>query len=85
MKELNLPETQKSLFVWDVFKVTSKLSSMNGEALSIRANMTHLFQPLDLTLNGEAMRFMKERFTKWYAEEPQTQMESGVWTKRYYG
>ena len=86
-KELNLPQTQKSLLVWDVFrgqktdKVMSKLSSMNVEAVSVPANMTHFFQPLDLTVNGEAKRFMKERFTKWYAEEIQTQMESGVRTE----
>ena len=54
---------------------------MNDEAVSVPANMTHFFQPLDLTLNGEAMRFMKERFTKWYAEEVQTEMESGVRTE----
>lgn len=73
-EELKLPETQKSLLVWDVSKgqktdkVVSKLSSMNVEAVSVPANMTHFFQPLDLTVNGEAKHFMKERFTKWYAE-----------------
>ena len=41
----------------------------------------HFFQPLDLTVNGEAKHFIKERFTKWYAEEVQTQMESGVQTE----
>lgn len=78
---------QKSPLVWDIFrgqktdKVMSKLSSMSVEAVSVPANMTHFFQPLDLTVNNEAKRFMKERFTKWYAEEVQTQMESGVRTE----
>ena len=67
---MNFPETQRSLFVWDVFKEQktdkeiSQLASMNVEAVSVPANMTHFFQSLDLTVNGEAKRFMKERFTK---------------------
>jgi len=29
--------------------------------------MTHLFQPLDLTVNGAAKAYMKKRFTGWYS------------------
>ena len=39
--------------------------------------MTHFFQPLDLTVNGEAKRFMKDMFITWYSAEVQKQMESG--------
>jgi len=38
--------------------------------------MTHFFQPLDLTVNGEAKRFMKDMLTTWYSGEVQKQMES---------
>ena len=76
-KELKLPLTQKGLLIWDVFrgqkteKVLSKLASLNIVVVSVPANMTHFFQPLDLTVNGEAKRFMKDKFTTWYSEEVQ--------------
>ena len=31
--------------------------------------MTHLYQPLDLTVNGYAKGFMKRHFTEWYAKQ----------------
>lgn len=80
-KDLKLQPTQKALLVWDVFKgqktdkVLSKLASLNVEVVSVPANMTHFFQPLDLTVNGEAKRFMKDQFTNWYSAEIQKQME----------
>ena len=30
-------------------------------------NMTHLFQPLDLTMNSWTKNFMREKFAEWYA------------------
>ena len=38
--------------------------------------MTHFFQSLDLTVNGEAKRFMKDEFTMWYSAEIQKKMEA---------
>lgn len=44
--------------IWDVFKgqmtdaVKSKLTSLSIELVAVPANMTHFFQPLDLTVNG---------------------------------
>ena len=29
--------------------------------------MTHLFQPLDLTVNDYSKQFMKQKFVEWYA------------------
>ena len=34
--------------------------------MSVLANMTHAFQFLDLSVNGEAKRFMKDGFTTWF-------------------
>ena len=31
--------------------------------------MTHIFQPLDLTVNSWAKRFMKEKYAVWYASQ----------------
>lgn len=58
-------------------KVLSKLASLNIVVVSVPANMTHFFQPLDLTVNGEAKRFMKDKFTTWYSEEVQKQITPG--------
>ena len=41
------------------------------------ANVTHFFQPLNLTVNGEAKRFIKDKFTIWYSDEVKQQIESG--------
>ena len=55
--ELNLPATQKALVIWDVFKgqvtekVLEKLKSVDCEFVAVPANMTHFFQPLNLTVN----------------------------------
>lgn len=40
--------------------------------------MTHFFQPLDLTDNGQAKKFCKEKFTTWYSQEVQRQLDSGT-------
>ena len=83
-KELNLPPTQKALLIWDVFKgqktekVLSKLASKNIEVISVPANMTHFFQPLDLTVNRLAKKFMKDQFTSWYSANVQSQLDSEV-------
>ena len=83
-KELGLPRSQKALLIWDVFrgqktqKVCSKLSSLNIEVISVPANMTHFFQPLDLTANGQAKKFCKNKFATWYSAEVQKQVDSGI-------
>ena len=65
-KKLGLPDNQKALLVWDIFKarttdkVTSELKRLNLEYTSVPANMTHFFQPLDLTSNRSAKEFMKK-------------------------
>jgi len=79
-----LPATQKALLIWDVFKgqktgqVLSKLAAMNIEVVTVQANMTHFFQPLDLTVNREAKNFMKDQFTAWCSAQIHTQLDSGV-------
>ena len=35
----------------------------------VPANMTHLFQPLDLTVNGSAKAFLKAKFTEWFSQK----------------
>ena len=63
--ELKLAETQKAVVVLNVFKgqmteaAKQKLSSHNIELVPVPTNMTHFFQPLDLTVNGSANSIWK--------------------------
>ena len=41
--------------------VKNKLELLSVEQVSVPANMTHFFQPLDLTVNKVAKNFMKKR------------------------
>lgn len=80
--ELKLPETQKALVIWDVFKgqmtptVKRELQSLNIELVPVPANMTHFFQPLDLTVNGSAKKFIRRKFVSYYSNEVNSQLDS---------
>ena len=39
--------------------------------------MTHLFQPLDLTVNGYCKSFMKKKFAEWFAQQFDKQLTLG--------
>ena len=39
--------------------------------------MTHIYQPLYLTVNRSAKAFFKRRFTKWYSNEIHRQLDEG--------
>jgi hypothetical protein len=80
---LELPDTQKAFVVWDVFKgqmtdkVKDKLKGLNIELVLVPANMTHFFQPLHLTVNGAAKKFMQNQFSKYYCNAVKAQTDSG--------
>lgn len=82
--ELKVPEAQKALVIWDVFKgqmtecVKQKLSSLNIELVAVPANMTHFFQPLDLTVNGSAKKYMRKQFITYYTAAVKQQLDRGV-------
>ena len=54
------------ILTWDVFRgqttdhVAQILDSLNIKVVKVPANMTHFFQPLDLTVNGSAKNFMRK-------------------------
>ena len=64
--ELNLPEHQKTMLIFDVFKgqVTNKVTKFiednNCAIVYVPNNMTDQFQPLDLNVNGHARVFKEE-------------------------
>ena len=41
-------------------------------------NMTHYFQPQDLTVNAVAKHFLKDKFEIWYANEVKKQLDEGT-------
>ena len=43
----------------------------------VPANMTNLFQPLDLTVNRSAKAFMTRKLTEWYSLQITKQLDSG--------
>ena len=69
----------------DVFKgqmmeqVKDLLNENNIKLQKVPANLTYLFQPLDVQggPNGHAKRFMKKNFTLWYADQVQNELDKG--------
>ena len=82
-EELKLATDQKALLVWDVFrgqmtdKVKEQLTELNIECVYVPANMTHFFQPLDLTVNGCAKQRMRKQFVTYYSSAVKQQLDSG--------
>ena len=66
---------QKALVIMDVFtgQMTAEVLNAYEEAniliINVPANMKKYHQPLDLTLNGFAKRFLKSKFTEWYSSQ----------------
>ena len=71
-KEKSLPDSQKSLLLWDAFKAQSTqkvkdaLSANKIEFVMVPKNMTHLLQPLDLTTNASFKKFEKRILKVFY-------------------
>ena len=68
---LSLDENQTAILIMDVFRgqmtneIISLLKENNIILIRVPANMTHIFQPLDLTVNQWAKNFMRDRFSQW--------------------
>ena len=74
-ERLGVGEEQGALVLMDVFRsqmmdtVFRKPDDHNTKLQKVQANMTYLYQPLDAhgSVNGEAKKFMKQKFTRWYS------------------
>ena len=81
---LGLPETQKILLIFDVFKghLTSKVNEVmlrnNIVHELVPPNMTSLFQPLDITVNRYAKRYIRNLYSAYYTGEVRKQLDGGV-------
>ena len=75
---------QKALVTMDVFTVqmTAKVLNASEEAniliFNVPANMTKYYQPLGLTVNGQAKRFLKSKFTEWHSSQIRAYLDKGV-------
>ena len=76
-------DNQKALLIFDVFrgqttdKVLKVLEDNDILVTKVPANMTHLFQPLDLTVNKVAKDFTKEKFSEWFTRQISIGLENG--------
>ena len=69
----------------DVFKdqmtkqVKDLLNENNIKLQKVLANLTYLFQPLDVQggPNGHTKRFMKKKFTLWYGDQVKSELDKG--------
>ena len=82
-KKLGAPN-QHALIIMDVFTgqmtgpVLEKLRDNKILLVRVPANMTNIFQPLDLTVNGSFKALMKKKFTEWYSKQIANELEKGA-------
>ena len=83
-EELGIPDHQKALLIYDVFKgqktrkVLDLIEANHCVNVYVPANLTHVFQVLDLTINGVAKSFLTRKFGERYAEQVTQQMAKGI-------
>ena len=83
-QKLSLDPQYPALLIMDVFKdqmmkqVKDLLNENNIKLQNVLANLTYLFQLLDVQggPNGHAKRFMK-KFTFWYADQVKSELDKG--------
>ena len=72
---LGLPEDQKCLLFYDVYKAqaTDKyrehLDENNIAYVQVPPSLIHTFQPLELNVNAFKKSFVKSRCQEWYAKD----------------
>ena len=77
-------ETQPALLIYDFFRgqTTDKfldvLKENNFLSTKIPPNLTHVFQPHDLTVNKLAKDFMKGKFNTWFSRQISLRLENGM-------
>ena len=57
--------------------VMQKLKENFIKVVKVPENISNLFQPLDLTVNGSAKVFMKRKLTEWYSSSISKQLDKG--------
>ena len=84
-QSLSLDPQYPALLIMDVFKgqmtkqVKDLLNENSIKLQKVPANLTYLFQPLDVegSPNGHEKRFMKKKFTLWFADQVKSELDKG--------
>ena len=83
-KENRYPNEQYSLIVMDNFKgqdndTLKELSSQNNcEVVLVPHNLTHTFQPLDISVNKAAKAFIENLNNEWFSNQVAIQLKHGI-------
>ena len=55
-----------------------KIASNNIQSVKVPSNLTHIYQPFDVTVNDATKQFMKRKFEDWYPGQIVTEMNKGT-------
>ena len=59
-------------------EILNSYEEANIPIINVPGNMTKCYQPLDLTVNEYAKRFLKSKFTEWYSSQVRSYLDDGV-------
>ena len=83
-KENRYPNEQYSLNVTDTFKgqdndtLKGLCSQNNCEVVIVPHNLTHKFQPLDISVNKAAKAFIQNLYNEWFSNQVAIQLKHGI-------
>ena len=78
-----MPNEQKGIIILDLFKanytqpVLDRMK-LNFEVVFVPAGMTDLLQPMDLAVNKPLKDGLKKRYGRWYQDQIEEQVKSGI-------
>ena len=64
-------------FKWLDNDTLKKLSAENNCDVIVRDNLTNKFQPLDLSVDKAAKKFIQNKYNDWFADQVFTQLQNG--------
>ena len=79
-KEVGHPEDQRSLIIMDTFKDSDNKEMKrlcpknNCELVIVLHNLTNKFQPLNISINQSANKFMSNKFNAWHPDRVSKQL-----------
>ena len=83
-EELGYPMEQYSLIVRDTFKsqdnaeIKALCLENNCQLVIVPHNLTNKFQPLNISINQKAEKFISHKFNTWYADRVNELLKKGV-------
>lgn len=74
-KDINASPDQKALIIFDVFKgqwndqIKRLYDENNCMIVPVPANLTNIYQPLDISINQMAKSELRKMYRDWYSDE----------------